>query len=268
MERYARHRILVQDYYIEPGGIPLLLSYAPAGGPRPLVLVLHGLGSHRSRNSLVPPNHFGLVEAGFVVASFDARAHGEREEPGWLDPQTGLPREGLPALLDVVLGTAEEVPLLLDLLVTHPVVDPARIGAIGVSMGALVLQHVLVREKRVRAAALVHSGAIWEAFRAFFPQADVQTQRRLEAVDPAGRGGSFYPTPLLLLNGADDAHFPPAVAAALLERLRPHYAPTPEHLARRTYPGVGHETVEAMRQDAIDWMVRFLKVRGGVSRAL
>jgi predicted esterase len=251
------HRIITEAHQIEPQ-IPALLSYAPTGGRRSLVLILHGMGSHKSGNSLVPPNHFGLIEAGFAVASFDGRVHGERAVAGWIDPETNLPRGGLAALVEVVLGTTEDACHLLDTLSKHPAVDPDRIGAIGVSMGALVLQHVLVKEERIGAAVLIHGGNGWEGMANFFPETDEPTLSHLEALNPASQPAAFFPTPILCLNGAVDPYFPPALAETLLDRLRPYYGS--HQLEQLVYPGVGHETVEAMRQDAIAWMKRFLLI--------
>ena len=77
------HKITVEAHRFAPGDIPALLSYSPHGQPLPLVLILHGLASYKSGNSFVPPNHFGLIEAGFAVASFDGRVHGERLVREW-----------------------------------------------------------------------------------------------------------------------------------------------------------------------------------------
>jgi len=255
------HRITVEARRVEAEGIPLLLSFAPREGRRPLVLILHGLGSHKARNSLVPPNHFGLIGAGFAVASYDARAHGGREVAGWLDPQSELPRGGLRAMLEMAQGTAEDGCHVLDELADHPVVDTARIGAIGVSMGALVLQGLLVREERIRAAVLIHGGDGWGAAQSLLPSADPETLAQLEEIDPAGRPEAFFPRPILCLNGEQDPYFPPSAAEAFLARLGPSYASFPEWLDQRTFPGVGHETVEPMREAAVAWMVRFLEAR-------
>lgn len=127
---------------------------ASATGPRPAVILVHGWRWNRlgtSAESLadsiagVAPIDLlhlahALQRAGYHVLMFDLRNHGRS---AGVRPMTF----GLQEANDV-LGA-------VDYLLTRPAVDPARIGAVGFSIGANAILFSLAHTSAVRTAVLV-----------------------------------------------------------------------------------------------------------------
>jgi acetyl esterase/lipase len=131
---------------------------APPASGRPAVMLLHGLGQTRgSIDSAIGTSANGvagewLASEGYVVLTFDARAHGAS---GGLFSLDG-PRE------------VEDVRELQRWLSERPGVDPSRIGAFGISLGGGALWRAAV--EGVRFAAIV-TGVTWtDLSEALLPQ--------------------------------------------------------------------------------------------------
>ena len=127
--------------------MPVLIRLPAAPGPRPAVLVSHGLGG--SREGLAYLGH-GLAEAGFLAIHLQ---HPGTDEAIW----RGVPERG-PALAAAALDVGNAVARLQDGVfaveevlrrATMPGdalagrVDPARLAVAGHSYGAWLVQHLL-----------------------------------------------------------------------------------------------------------------------------
>jgi alpha-beta hydrolase superfamily lysophospholipase len=130
---------------------------APVGG-RPAVMILHGIGQTRgSVDGAMGTSANGvagdwLASEGYVVLTFDARAHGAS---GGLFSLDG-PRE---------VGDVRE---LRRWLAQQPGVNPSRIGAFGISLGGGALWRAAV--EGVQFAAIV-TGVTWtDLYEALLPQ--------------------------------------------------------------------------------------------------
>jgi predicted dienelactone hydrolase len=165
---------------------------ASAPGPRPLVVYCHGFSSNRRGGTYLAEH---LASHGYVVAAADFP----------------LTRGGAPAGPDIrdIVNQPADVSFLIDSVLAldgagalDADIDPARIGAVGLSLGGLTTTllafHVELRDERVRAAvSLAGPGAIFSA--RFFETA---------------------PVPLLMIAGTDDEivpyepHAPPILARA------------------------------------------------------
>ncbi len=98
-------------------GVSLAAWYVP-GGNGSAVILMHG--SHTSRLEVVGHLRM-LVQAGFAVLAFDARGHGASEGR--------METKGWTSDLDVAGA--------IDFMEAQPGVDPNRIGALGLSIGAM-----------------------------------------------------------------------------------------------------------------------------------
>mmetsp|Transcript_20468 Transcript_20468/g.45958 ORF Transcript_20468/g.45958 Transcript_20468/m.45958 type:complete len:378 (-) Transcript_20468:43-1176(-) len=153
----------------------------PSGLGHPAILVLHSTGKSKE---YIAEHLERFARKGYVAVAFDARYHGERALPG--AGIAGLSSLGLasvgPELLQPILDseaarlpvyhaalvrawkTREERPFLydtvadaigvVDYLTTRPgVIDPARIGVTGVSLGGMHTWLLAAADERVAAAA-------------------------------------------------------------------------------------------------------------------
>ncbi|MDJ0794069.1 MAG: alpha/beta hydrolase [Woeseiaceae bacterium] len=111
-------------------------AWAPDGGTRGIVLLIHGLGEHSSRYGHVASS---LTERGFALQALDHYGHGKSDGHGGHVPRFSVFLDGVAALLDDVKKTSDGAPLFL----------------VGHSMGGLIAARFLMsRQNEFRAAAL------------------------------------------------------------------------------------------------------------------
>jgi dienelactone hydrolase len=151
------------------------------------------------------------------------------------------------AFLAVVRATADEIPHLIDVLITRGWAYADRIGIAGHSFGGFVTYAAVVRDKRLHAAAAIVGSPEWK-----LPWPD-SPHRALHR---------FYPTALLSQTARHDTHIPPESVRALHQRLAPYYAQAPERLHYIEYPNSAH-TLSAIDwdqawQSVVEWFTRFL----------
>ncbi|MBI4601497.1 MAG: alpha/beta fold hydrolase [Planctomycetes bacterium] len=204
--------------------------FIPRPGATRTVIACHGVGANRADLEDIL---WLLHTAGFNVLCFDFRGHGESDGHtvtyGWLERRD-------------VLGA-------WDYLLTRRDVDPERVYALGVSMGAAALLQALPELPGVRAAvidscftdlpamarhqyrwlpgpaaaALARATELFGRVLTGVPAAEVSPLEALARVS----------IPLLFLHGAEDRIIPPAMSEALHTACR-----GPKRL--RIQPGAGH----------------------------
>ena len=133
-------------------GHPLRGSlYLPAGGGggrrRGAVLLLHALGSSRKAASGLARR---LAAGGLVALALDVRGHGAS-----VDESIPSARAFSASLRDNLRGAGLDGRAGLEALERHPRVDPARIGAVGAGMGALLAARALASDPPLPSRALV-----------------------------------------------------------------------------------------------------------------
>jgi uncharacterized protein len=182
--------------------------YLP-GTNRAAVIFSHGsLGDRRT----LWPEASALANAGYGVLLFDWPGHGESDGVvrwGWAEQGA--------------LGAA------IDFLHGRPELDPARIGALGFSMGGYLTAQVAAKDQRLRAVVLIgtpadgaeqtrhvhRAGGPWAEVAALWAVRhagmDLRVERPLDVV------AAIAPRPLFIINGTDDTIVPPAMARQLFE---------------------------------------------------
>lgn len=140
----------------------------------------------------------------------------------------------------------------LSYLAARPDVDPARIGAFGISMGCTLSYWLAAMDERV--AAVVHLCCF----------ADLRTMIELGAHDGHGVylvvpgllneadagaiGALVAPRPQLICIGEADSLTPPAAVALAWHETSAAYAATPDRLQLVSEPGVQHQETPRMRE--------------------
>jgi dienelactone hydrolase len=224
----------------------------------PAVLAQHGHGPGKSEvcglddeesRAAVAEHHgdYGhkLAERGYVVLAPDLRCFGERLD--WNPPDKYACDLNL-----VHAYAAGENPLAqnlwdlgraLDVLEQHPLVDPARIGMVGLSYGATMTLFLTALDDRVRAAVVSGYFNTWrDAHRMPWNLCGSQVlPGMLTDIEHVALGALVAPRALLVETGTDDPIFPLAGARAEMERLRIVYAAldAPERVEHDVFPG-GH----------------------------
>ena len=113
----------------------------------------------------------------------------------------------------------------LDVLSEHPLVDPARLGAVGFSYGATATLFLAAIDARVAASVVSGFFSSWaEAHKVPWNMCGSQVLfGMLGKIEHADLGALVAPRPLLVENGRDDLLFPVAAAEESLRRIAPIY---------------------------------------------
>jgi dienelactone hydrolase len=203
-------------------------------GPGPGVLALHGHGPGKSRVCGIEPAGPGddyahvLASLGYVVLAPDLRGFGERSD--W------MPDDHYHCDWDLVCATmAGVVPLernlwdlarALDVLEAHPLVDPARIAAAGLSFGGTCTLFLAALDARIRCAVVSGYLSSWRAAHTVpWNMCGSQVMPgQLGAIEHVDIAALVAPRPLLVESGTDDMIFPVASARETVDRLRTLYA--------------------------------------------
>jgi len=201
--------------------------------PGPAVLAIHGHGPGKSRVCGLTEGGPGddyahaLARLGYVVLAPDLRGFGERAD--W------MPADHYHCDWDLVCATlAGVVPLernlwdlsrALDVLCGHPLVDPARVAAAGLSYGGTCTLFLAALDARVRAAVVSGYLASWRAaHRVPWNMCGSQVMAgQLGMIEHADVAALIAPRPLLVETGTEDMIFPVAAARATVDRLRGVY---------------------------------------------
>ena len=204
--------------------------------PGPAMLAIHGHGPGKARicgltdetHDEGPPYAHVLATEGYVVLAPDLRGFGERAD--W------MPDEKYHCDWDLVCATMAgivpharnlwDLQRSLDVLGAHPLVDPNRIGAGGLSYGATCALFLAAIDNRVRAAIVACYLSSWRAAHTV-PWNMCGSQilpGQIGAIDHLDIASLIAPRPLLAENGTEDILFPVDAARATVDSLRQVYA--------------------------------------------
>jgi dienelactone hydrolase len=237
-DSYVRHRIV---YDAEPDmSVPAyLLVPKDRTAPGPAVLAQHGHGPGKSQVAGLPGEAGGepsenadyghqLATRGYVVLAPDLRGFGERTD--WNPPniyhcdysQMHTTMLGVDMLALDLWDLARGI----DVLVDHPLVDPDRIGMVGLSQGGTCTLFLTAYDQRIRAAvvsgyfsSIQSSAAIpWNMCGSQVLRGMIGTFEHLDIA------AVIAPRALLIESGTEDQIFPASVAAVEHEKLRTVYA--------------------------------------------
>jgi dienelactone hydrolase len=264
-DRYTREKV-VFDTEVTMSVPAYLLVPHDRSTPGPAVLAVHGHGPGKSQAvglevTETPGGDYAhqLAERGYVVLAPDLRCFGERAD--WNPPDHyGCDTNLVHAVMAGVTPLAQnlwDLARALDVLESQPLVDPARIGVAGLSLGGTMSLFLAAFDQRVAAAVVSGYFSSWaESHRMPWNMCGSQVMPgmlgRVEHVDLAAL---VAPRPLLIASGSSDDLFPVAVASAEFEKLRKVYkfVGSPERVEHAVFDG-GHQWNGA----AYGWLERWL----------
>ncbi|MBL8700568.1 MAG: dienelactone hydrolase family protein [Alphaproteobacteria bacterium] len=266
-------RFVLERWVLRPGGglgpIPALVSRPAGDGKAPAILYCHAHGNRHAigkdelvagRPALLRPYAEDLARAGFAALCIDLPCFGERIEPGESALSKALLWRG-----ETLFGRMiAELRAALGWLAGRSDIDSARLGTLGLSMGATLSWWVAALDRRVAAVAelccladlatLVASGA----HDLHGPYMTVPgLLREFQTADIAGL---IAPRPHLACVGLADPLTPPAAVAVVDAALAARYRAcgAPEAWSLRREPASGHVETPGMRAAVLAFLNRHL----------
>jgi len=236
---YARHSLVFDS---EPAmSVPaFLLVPHDRTVPGPAVLAQHGHGPGKSevcglddpasRAAIAEHNgDYGhrLAESGYVVLAPDLRCFGERAD--WNPPDKyGCDVNLVHAVAAGMLPLSQnlwDLTCALDVLEQHPLVDPARIGVVGLSYGATMALFLAAWDARIAAAVVSGYFSSWpDCHRVPWNLCGSQVlPGMLTELTHVDLGACIAPRPLLVETGTEDLIFPVDGARRAMVELKEVY---------------------------------------------
>jgi dienelactone hydrolase len=202
--------------------------------PGPAVLACHGHGPGKSQvvgltHTDMPNADYGLqlVRRGYVVLAPDLRCFGERAD--W-NPEdhyacdTNLVHAAM-AGWNPLTQNVWDLRRSLDVLEQHPLVDPARLGMVGISYGGTVTLFTAAVDTRVAASVVSGYFSSW-AVSHKMPWNMCGSQilfGMLGSLEHEDLGAMVAPRPLLIESGMQDDLFPFGAAQVAVRNTRAAY---------------------------------------------
>ena len=250
--------------------VPALLFVPTAASrahPVPCLLLLHGLGMNKEWMSGMART---AAAHGYASLVIDEYGQGERALPEAAGPLT--PEAVQQQLSTTISQTVVDVRRGLDYLGTRPEIAHARVGLVGVSLGAIIGSVTAGVDSRVKATVLVSGGGDWALIlrnlsrqtqsvdgRRIVGAETVdwpQVRARLAPEDPLTFAPHIAPRALLMENGRRDTVIVPQAAEELYEAARatPH-----ARVQIDWYPHAGHVPAPELVYPAVlTWLGRNL----------
>jgi dienelactone hydrolase len=249
---------------------------------RPAIIAMHTWSGTKEDLLLTADNyeHVGipLVRRGYVVAAIDGYFHGERIGRGPNDtrdakssPSQIKQRQQQSLMgLNLWLGRTlwgmmlRDQQCLIDYLQTRADVDPAKVGATGMSLGNTTGWWLAAIDDRVKTVVGV---ACFTHLQELIAHGQVQAHGlyyfvpgMLRHFDTEAVFAVVAPRPMLQLNGDSDTTCPPDGIAVLEEKVSAIYRlhGKPENFRSVIYHHTGHEYLPEMKQEMVAWFVKHL----------
>ena len=267
-------KIIIEDSTIKD--IPIISIYQEKIIRSPLVFFIHGYGADREQAM-----DFGymLAKKGFYYVSMDCKGHGERKEKNESDkfsdvfpPDTGL--DTYVHMHEVIEQSAVDIQSLIEHFKSKDEVDANKIGISGFSMGGYASFYISANNPNINVAVpiggkpyfskawedTITSTATYEQWKTQIHDAGKEIEKRTEyfrMIDPVKKLSSFFPRPLLIINGDQDTDSPYIYSLELYKKLLPLYSEHPDRL-QLSMPFVNHQFNYSMKLEACNWFEKYL----------
>jgi len=254
-------KVIIENKYIS--NIPTLEIYneCTREEKRPLVFIMHGLGSSKERNL---EYGYRLVQHGFFAVSFDAYMHGEQITEEFRSKDSF---EKFLSVFDIVKETTKYIDIIIENYKEDERVDADRIGLIGVSMGGFIIYNYLANNKdhNIKACVPIISSPYWSNASKTFVEKNPKTNKYfdeekfkfIESIEPINSLKSMKDFPLLMLNGEDDELISVEGVRESFNMIEKNYT-NKDMIKLIQYKGVGHERAPMMIGEACRWLERFV----------
>lgn len=234
--------------------VPGYLTIPTSGTlPYPCVLLVHGMGGSKEDDleleSEQPSVTKELVSAGFAVLALDGPIQGERAAENDYESIYSYIRPN--RYRELVIQWAIEHRMAMDYLSNRSEFDPARIGALGYSLGGVVVFNLVGVDPRIKAAATVVTLplSLYYINRIGWDQ---NALLRMAPIAPQTFAPRINNPPFLMLNGLQDPW-------AETEDVQELFALIGSPIKERVLLDCGHHIPFDHVSWVVDWFTKHLK---------
>ncbi|WP_338472138.1 prolyl oligopeptidase family serine peptidase [Niallia sp. XMNu-256] len=228
----------------------------------PLVIFEHGFTSAKEHNL-----HYAylLAEKGLRVVLPEAAFHGERS--------ANLDTEQLAFhFWEIVLQSINELDTIRQYFETEKLIDPAKIGLVGTSMGGIVTLGSLTKYEWIKAAASLMGMPSYEKFARWqletlkkngihLPLQQEEIERLLNKIntfDLSKKPEKLNGRPLLFWHGKQDPIVPFNYTYDFYEKIKPFYQDSPGKLLFIVDEKSGHKVSREGLLKTVEWFEQHL----------
>ncbi len=186
------------------------------------ILFFHGLTGSKEAQVLALED---LASSGFLAVGIDAVGHGERRYADFDQRFSDENPDAYREFLNVVIATAQEVPLILDELSRMRLLNREKIGIAGISLGGHIAYAAIPLETRFKVAATILGSPQWKID---LPES------------PHNHLDKFSSIRLISQNAGQDEIVSAAYARRFHTILKARYSDYDERFNYIEYPGSGH----------------------------
>ncbi len=282
LSREPREGYVIERFQFDNGAgarVPgVLLLPKPRAGRVPGLLYCHWHGGEydKGKVELFEQEHTpeapgpALVRRGFAVLAIDAYCFGERHGRGPGSDETGGAGELTASKYHLWLGRTlwgmilRDDLMALDYLASRPEVDPDRLGATGISMGATRTWWLMALDERLKAgvavACLTRYQNLLAAQGLKYHGIYYYVPGMLRHFDTEAVIALVAPRALLCQNGDRDEGSPVDGIREIESRARPAWTlyNAGDRFRSVVYPGVGHVYLPEMWRETLVWLERHL----------
>lgn len=228
----------------------------------PLILFVHGFGSAKEHNL-----HYAYLyaEEGFRVVLPEADFHGERDQ-GLNELEMNF------KFWDIVINEVKELQIIKDELSDQGLIDEARIGVAGTSMGGIVTLGALTQYPWIKTAVSLMGSPYYEEFCRGQIEAmkdndiDIplsneeldELYRELRNFDLTLQPDKLDGRPLLFWHGERDKVVPFRYTYDFYQDIKPLYEDNPENIAFIVDTTMDHKVSREGLLASVDWFKKHL----------
>lgn len=186
-----------------------------ASGPLPVIILIHGLGDHKTVDYVSFGNDF-FLKNGYAVIRIDISNHGDRKGDVFEFDLTGTYKYWT---RNVISQTVFDLRRTVDFIESRKELDSKRIGYYGISLGGIIGTIFCGVEDRIKVPVIALAGGQMNLLYKEQALSD-EAKDFVSIIEPLNFVKHIYPRPFLMLNAKNDEIVPPMMSKLLYNKAK------------------------------------------------